>query len=287
MRKVRNLNLTWKRLIIFALISGVYTGVVAMIPILKDTSFRDISMTFEWWVLFGIFIIMSSKSSKDAALKCLVFFLISQPLVYLVQVPFNPDGFGIFRFYPGWFKWTLCTIPMGYIGYYMKKDKWYGLLILIPMLIFLGFHYEGFLSTLLSSFPNHLLSVIFCLLTMIFYPIYIFRNKKIRITSIIISIIILIIMTFVAVNNEKDFYTTVIMNSDSGEIKFDDKYEVYLKDKEYGDVLIIYDDKLDTYIVEAKFKKEGKTEFVIVSPNGDKNIYDITIKKYSFDLVEK
>ena len=46
-----------------------------MLPIAKDTSFADISMTFEWWVLFGVFIIMNSKSAKDSALKCVVFFL--------------------------------------------------------------------------------------------------------------------------------------------------------------------------------------------------------------------
>lgn len=84
-----DINLTWKKLIIFALLSGVYTAIMAILPIAKDTSFEDITISFEVWILFGIFIIMNSKSSKDSALKCFIFFLISQPLVYLLQVPFS------------------------------------------------------------------------------------------------------------------------------------------------------------------------------------------------------
>ena len=68
---------------------------MALIPQARDTSFADISTTFEWWILFGTIIIMNSKSNLDSALKCIVFFLISQPLVYLVQVPFSDLGWGI------------------------------------------------------------------------------------------------------------------------------------------------------------------------------------------------
>ena len=54
------IDLTWKKLIIFAVIAGIYTGVMAALPITKDTSFADISITFEWWVLFGIIIIVNT-----------------------------------------------------------------------------------------------------------------------------------------------------------------------------------------------------------------------------------
>lgn len=281
------IDLSWKRLIIFAIIAGVYTGIMAMLPIAKDTSFADISMTFEWWVLFGVFIIMNSKSAKDSALKCVVFFLISQPLVYLVQVPFKPDGFGLFRFYPGWFKWTLLTIPMGYLGYYMKRDKWWGLMILSPILLFVGFHYQSFLSTLLSFFPNHLLSAIFCLTTMIIYPICIFENRKIKVTGFVISVIIILVMTVIAIGNEKSFYTTTIMNSGSyNGVEFDDTYKVYLKDEEYGKVSIIYDSSLENYSVNAEFNKKGETEFIIESLDGNKQIFKIIIERYSYKLIE-
>ncbi|MBQ2472778.1 MAG: hypothetical protein II512_00725, partial [Lachnospira sp.] len=79
------INLTWPKLIIMAIILGVYTAIMAMLPIAKDTSFSDLTVSFEVWIFLGIFIIMNSKSPKDSALKCFIFFLISQPLVYLVQ----------------------------------------------------------------------------------------------------------------------------------------------------------------------------------------------------------
>ena len=52
-----DVDLTWKKIIIFAIIAGIYTAIMAMIPIAKDTSFSDITVTFEIWILFGIFII--------------------------------------------------------------------------------------------------------------------------------------------------------------------------------------------------------------------------------------
>ena len=68
------INLNWKKLIIFAIIAGVYTAIMAMLPIVKNTSFSDLTVTFEVWILCGIFIIMNSKSAKDSAVKCFVFF---------------------------------------------------------------------------------------------------------------------------------------------------------------------------------------------------------------------
>ena len=69
-----NIDLTWKKITIFAIIAGVYTAIMAIIPIAKDTSFSDLVTTFEVWILFGIFIIMNSKSPKESALKCFIFF---------------------------------------------------------------------------------------------------------------------------------------------------------------------------------------------------------------------
>ena len=174
------LNITWPKLIIFAVICGVYTGVMALLPITADTSFRDITTTFECWVLFGILIIVNSKSPLDSALKTFVFFLISQPLVYLVQAPFSPNGLGLLRYYPPWFRWTLLTFPMAFVGWYMKKDKWWGLLILGPMLLFVGYHYQRYFGEAWHFFPQHLLTALFCAATMLLYPLYIFKDKRIR-----------------------------------------------------------------------------------------------------------
>ena len=127
------INLTWPKLIIFAVAIGVYTGLINQVPFLYDTSLRDSAIYFDRWVLFGILIIMNSKSNIDSALKCFVFFLISQPLIYLVEVPFL--GWSVMQYYRNWILWTILTLPMGFIGYYMKKDRPWGLIILVPMLL--------------------------------------------------------------------------------------------------------------------------------------------------------
>ena len=93
------IDLTWPKLIIAAIIAGAFTAVMALIPALQYTSFHTIAVTFEVWILFGILIIMNSRSNLDSALKCFVFFLISQPLVYLLQVPFSQLGWNLFGYY--------------------------------------------------------------------------------------------------------------------------------------------------------------------------------------------
>ena len=231
------IDLSFKKLIIFAIIAGVYTGVMAMLPIAKDTSFADITISFEVWLSFGIFIIMNSKSAKDSALKCFVFFLISQPLVYLIQDVINHSNLFL-TYYRFWIAWTIGTIPMGFIGYFMKKDKWWGLVILTPMLIFLGIHYSGFLNQTIYSFPYHLLSTLFCFITLLLYPICIFNNKKVKTTGIIISVLIILVMTVITFTNNTGYNTTILVNGGDAGAVFDDTYNVYLEDIKYGKVYI-------------------------------------------------
>ena len=278
------INLSWKRIIIFAIIAGVYTASMAMIPMAKDTSFADITISFEVWIFFGIFIIMNSKSAKDSALKCFIFFLISQPLVYLVQDVIKHSNLFI-TYYRNWVIWTVATIPMGFIGYYMKKDEWWGLLILAPILVFLGEHYSTYLSKTMFSFPYHLLTTLFCLITLIIYPIAIFNNKKNKVVGIVISILIILVMTGLALSKPAVYNTTIFVNGE--EHKFDNTYKVYLTDESFGKVYIVFEKNIDDYMVNAEFKKAGKTEVVLEAPNGEKNTYEIDIKDHTYSVNKK
>ena len=278
------IDLTWKKLIIFAIVAGVYTAIMAMLPIAKDTSFSDLCVTFEVWILFGIFIIMNSKSPKDSALKCFVFFLISQPLVYLIQDVIN--GSMLFKtYYRYWFMWTVGCLPMGFVGYYMKKDKWWGLLILTPILMLLGEEFGGYLSKTMFSFPRHLLTTIFCLVTLVIYPLVIFKNKKIKIIGEIISGIIIAVISVLCFINPPIYSTDILISGDN--YQFDDTYKVYLNDNKYGDLSIKYEDSIEAWMVHAEFKKSGKTEFVLESPNGEKKVFDINIKRDTYSVEEK
>ena len=278
------INLTWPKLIIMSIIAGIYTGVIAMIPLANDTSFSDLKVTFEVWIFFGIFIIMNSKSPKDSALKCFLFFLISQPLVYLVQDIVNHSNL-FFTYYRFWVVWTIATIPMGFIGYYMKKDKWWGLLILAPMLLFVGEEYAGYLSKTMFSFPRHLLTTIFCISSLIVYPLAIFKNKIAKIGGVIISGIIIVLMAVLCIINPPIYSTEILANGEK--YQFDDTYNVYLVDSKYGDLSIKYEDGVEDWFVHADFKKSGKTEFVLESPDGKKTVFDISIRRDTYTIKEK
>ena len=278
------IELTWKKLIIFAIIAGVYTAIMAMLPIAKDTSFSDLTVTFEVWILCGIFIIVNSKSAKDSAVKCFVFFLISQPLVYLIQDVINHSQL-FSTYYKYWFIWTIATIPMGFIGYYMKKDKWWGLLILTPILVLLGGELGRYISFTMFSFPRHLLTTIFCIVTLIIYPIVIFNNKKIKIVGALISSLIIIAIIILKFLNPPVYSTDILAEGEK--YQFNDQYKVYLLDSKFGDLEIRYEDGIESWMVHAEFKHAGKTEFVLESPTGEKNKFDITIERDTYKINEK
>lgn len=289
MEKIKKLfggiNLTWKKLILFAVMAGVYTAIMAILPITRNTSFEDITVYFEVWILFGIIIIMNSTSPKDSALKCFVFFLISQPLVYLLQVPFSALGWGIFGFYRYWFIWTLLTIPMGYIGYYMKQDKWWGLLILTPILLLLGYHYANYLGRVIFFFPLHLLSALFCFASILLYPQVIFNDKKVKSIGLVISILILLLSSGYTLLNRYTYNTTLLVNNGEAGAVFDDTFKTYLEDDGFGTVEIVYSESLEDYMANARLVKGGKTRLILEDSSGKKQIYDLDISYSTFDIV--
>ena len=226
---------------------------------------------------------MNSKSNKDSALKCFVFFLISQPLIYLVEVPFNSMGWWLFTYYKYWFIWTILTIPMGYIGYYIKKDKWFSLLILFPILLLLGFGLQQTIANFKYSFPKHLINTLFVTLSFIIYPLVLFNNKKIKYVGLVISIIIMLLFGIKPLLTPSTYDTTPKCSSEA--LMFDDTYKAYLEDSTYGNLSIKYMDSIKSYCIYASFKKQGDTKVILEEPNGNKQYFNIHIGKmtYSFD----
>lgn len=279
------IELTWKKLIIFALISAVYTALMAIIPVVRNSSFDTITTTLEVWIFIGIFIIMNSKSNKDSALKCFIFFLISQPLIYLLQVPFSWRGWEIFQYYKYWFIWTILCLPLGYIGYYIKKGKWWGYLILLPMIILTAASYNTYLSYFSFCYPRYILICIFCVVAMIIYPNVLFEDKRIKIIGTIISCLIVVIITIPIVLNPHRYSTELLSNVDDKDITKD--YQVSLKDEKYGDVYIEYVESIDSYMIFGDFKKSGITELIVKTPDGKLKEYDLYIDINSYTLEEK
>ena len=271
------INLTWPKLIIAAIIAGVFTAAMAIFPIFQNSSFTAITVTMEAWILIGILIAMNSKSNLDSALKCFVFFLISQPLIYLLQVPFSWMGWGLFSYYKYWFIWTVLCFPMGYIAYWMKKDKWWGYLILLPVLVLTAYSFLTYFADFQFSAPRYILVTLFCACALIFYPVAIFNNPKIRLTGAVLGCVAVIGLTAYCLINPPVYSTEIMTNNE--EHQFDDSCTAYLADEKYGDVEIIYIDSIEDYALHADFKKAGDTVLTMVSAAGEKTEYDLHIER--------
>lgn len=279
------LNLTWPRLIIAAILAGVCTAAMAIIPALHYTSFITITTTFEVWILFGILIIMNSRSNLDAGLKCFVFFLISQPLVYLLQVPFSWQGWGLFAYYRTWFIWTLLCFPMGFIGYYMKKGRWWGYLILLPMIALTAYSYLTYFSDFLFARPRYLLISLFCVCAMLIYPAAIFDSKKIRTVGLIVSAAVIVAATAACLLRPPVYSTEIMANGEK--YSFDGSYSVSLEDSRFGSVEIVRPEHIGDYMVHAEFKKAGKTVLTLRAPDGAETKYDLRIERDKYEITKR
>ena len=195
------INLTWTKLIISALVIGVLVGLIMCIPAIENTALTDIGVILYWWILFGVIIIMNSKSNLDSALKCFVFFLISQPVIYLVEVPFKEMGWGLFGYWrQTWMWWTLATFPMGFVGYWIKSQKFYSAIILAPALMLVAREgVSGFTDTL------YLLRGFFCAAIVVALLLGTLRSWKLRGLSVAAAIIFGIIFTVIYAPKPEDY----------------------------------------------------------------------------------
>ena len=154
--------MTWPRLIVFAVISGVVTGLIALL-VPEGNSFRQVAVTLEAWIVLAILVVVNCDAPLEAACKTFVYFLISQPLVYLVQAPFHSMGLGLFRYYyPTWFYWTLATFPGAFIAWYIKRDNILSAVILSVALGALTLFGAGYLRSTINAFPQYLIATLFC-----------------------------------------------------------------------------------------------------------------------------
>ena len=162
----------------------------------------------------------------------------------------------------------------------MKKDKWWGLLILIPMLLFTALECSGYLSKTMFLFPRHLLTTIFCISTLIIYPLAIFKNKKVRTVGVVISGLLIVLIALVCIINPPVYNTAILSNGEK--YQFDESYKAYLKDKKYGDLKIECED--DDCTIYADFKRAGKTKVILESADGIKTVFDISIERSTYNI---
>lgn len=175
--------MTWKRVILFAIGVAVFTAAMLVIPFTIHTSLSNPGTYLESWILFALIIIMNCNKPLEAGLKTFVFFLISQPLIYLLQVPFSSLGWQIFMFYPQWGLLTLLTFPGAMIAWLIKKDNVLSAIILSFATMYLTFQGIYFMCEMLNFFPHNLLSFIYCFVLIFVFILVLLKNKRNRIIA--------------------------------------------------------------------------------------------------------
>lgn len=257
------INITWKRLLIFAVGTAVFTAAFNCIPFFENTSMSAPAQTFEIWVLFAIIVIFNCHGYREAMLKTFIFFLVSQPLIYLFEVPFLEEGWGLFRYYPGWFVWTICTIPGAAIAYYVKKQNvWSGFIIGVANILVLACGLDR-INILLRDFPRYLVTMIFCLACAIIYIVVLLDGKRNRWIATAISIIVIVVLLYVKLVAGSACTISYPITSKGN-------WEVL----EISDGL---DAEISDGYMDISCDKSGNYELIIVNESGEKMTYDIEV----------
>ena len=262
--------MTWKRTILFAVLAAVLAAVLTMVPALKETSFHNIGVCLEAWVLLALIVVLNCSSWLEAGLKTLVFFLISQPLIYLIQVPFSTLGFGLFRYYRYWAVVTLLTFPGAILAWFLKKHNWFSVLVLTVInLILVGLELPAHLETLLQSFPRQLLACIFIFAEVIFLLLLCLKDKWKRIAAgaAAVAIFLLFLVFFTNILGAKTLQAESVLSGEGpfSLVSCDEGINVTIKGN-------CYEVEAETYgTYEVQFLDEGSGEITTVQIAYDEN----------------
>jgi hypothetical protein len=261
------LDMSWRHVLVFAVVTGVVTGLVNEVPFLYDTSFRDIAVTPEWWVLFGMVVACNCKGPGEAALKCGVFFLVSQPIVYVVEMPWL--GYFPWEYYSYWFVLSLFTFPAGALAYLAKRqDRVGSLLLAIPcvVLVVLG---AGFVFKVSYSFPHHLLSAVFCFGQVVVLVLALKNTMDDRLVALGIALVVTVVsITILFVSPPT---SSVGITIDAGDADGSGTWSCQLDDPSFGTVEVEGDR------VKVTTSHVGSTRLVCTDENGDSIAYDVTM----------
>lgn len=277
------IKMTWPKLILFAVISGIVTGLVALL-VPDGNSFRMIAVTFEAWIVLAIIVIVNCDKPLEAACKTFVYFLISQPLVYLVQVPFNSLGFGLFKYYyPTWFYWTIATFPGAFIAWFIKRDDWIAALILSVALCGLILLGTGYLMDVIRRFPKFLVAMLFCFGSVPVLILCILHNKNPRLIATGISIAALVgilVFQFLGGTGAQTYRTAFSL--DEKKFPVTGEWTVRLEDPDNGKVELNISEGTFSSSLTVEIKDVDKAIGVyLTDPEGNETYLPGTVEKDS------
>ncbi len=197
------INMSWKLVLLLAFICGIVPGFLMVPECLEGTSLRMPGITFEFWVFMGLFISLSCEKPLEAGLKTFVFFLISQPLIYLVQVPFSSMGWQLFGYYPIWGLITLLTFPAGMLANLIKRDAWWSVVILLIPMGILALTFPRMATTMYVSFPKMTLTCIFIVLQLVVFPLLLKGGKRVVAYALIVVMVVVSVAGYLFSDSSK------------------------------------------------------------------------------------
>ena len=199
------LKMSWPATVLFALGAGLYTAVMNSIPLTEGTSFRDIAVSYEWWVVFAFIIASNCKKGWESALKTFVFFLISQPLIFGVEVLLGTLSADMAWYYYStiWGPITLLTLPGGFIAHLITRQDALGCIILglgCAIDCLMGVSYT---LRMLSNPPYHLLTAVCCFVAAVVMCYCIQHDNKRRAASLLIALGVTVVFVALVVAGER------------------------------------------------------------------------------------
>jgi hypothetical protein len=274
------IKMTWPRLILFAVISGIITALIAML-VPEGNSIKQVAVTFEAWIVFAIIIVVNCEKPLEAACKTFVFFLISQPLVYLVQVPFSSMGWKLFGYYTYWFCWTVATFPGAFIAWYIKRDDWLGAVIHSVALVALVWLGIGYRRQLIENFPHYLIAVLFCLGMVPVLIVAIHHRKQSRLIASSIAAVAFAVLMFLTF---REGFANMKFNADipvdPEQFPVAEGWTAALEDNENGTVELRVGDEFISTMIEVHYRDYTKnTNVILMDPEGKEYTFPITVEK--------
>ena len=274
------IKMTWPRLIVFAILSGVITALIAlMVP--EGNSIKQVAVTFEVWIVLAIIIVVNCEKPLEAACKTFVYFLISQPLVYLIQVPFNSMGWKLFGYYPYWFCWTVATFPGAFIAWYIKRDDWLGVIILSVALATLVWFGIGYLQKLIENFPQYLIATLFCLGMVPVLIIAIHHRKQSRLIASSITAVAFAVLMFLTFREGfVNMKFNAVIPVDTEQFPVTEDWTVALEDPENGTVELRVGNEFLSTMIEVQYKDYSKnTNVILMDSEGKEYSFPVTVEK--------
>lgn len=274
------IKMTWPRLILFAVISGVVTALIALwVP--EGYSIKQVAVTFEAWIVLAIIIVVNCEKPLEAACKTFVYFLISQPLIYLIQVPFSSMGWKLFGYYTYWFYWTVATFPGAFIAWYIKRDHWTGVIIHAVALVALVFFGIGYLQHLIEDFPRYLIATVFCLGMVPVLIMAIHHRKQTRLIASAIAAVSFAVLMFLTF---REGFINMSFNAgiplDTEQFPVTEDWKAALADPENGTVELRVGDELLSSMIEVHYRDYTKnTNVILTDPEGREYAFPVTVEK--------